>query len=394
MDYPNGKKMKTIINSIELLDANGTSYNSCIDTFKKGNAANVTQHTDPILIGLPKFDIPLTDDELQTELELENYEEHYMPRAIKLAVLSSIRACKNIDIPKNTAVIGVTLQGSQETGGQIWKALFNEKKFISPRWGATVTQSAICTTVSRTLGLTGPSFMINQACSAFITAMNVADLLLNSGQVEAVIVVGVDCATHPFTSYIFSSMSVYTNDVVKPFDKNRSGMALGEATVCYVLTKENRARQALANLAKMSVYNDYYNLTAPSPDGSAGKILLNDITNNNDIMLDSINCHVTATKVGDEAEILSLENLPYSCPIYGLKGSVGHTMASSAGVEIAYSIAGLNNGWVPYTSSTTDPVDSKHQIVLHNILEKEQTNFAKLSFGFGGVSAAVRIEKI
>ena len=100
------------------------------------------------------------------------------------------------------------------------------------------------------------------------------------------------------------------------------------------------------------------------------------------------------TTVGDEAELLALESLPYSCPIYGLKGSVGHTMASSAGVEMAYGIAGLREGWIPYTSTTTDPVETKHQIILHNILHREQTNFAKLSFGFGGASAGVRISKV
>ncbi len=386
--------MKTIINAIELLDANGTSYSSCIENFKKGNAANVSYHEEAPLTGTVKFDIPLSDEQLQIELESEQYEEHFMPRAIKLAVLSAVRATKGLELPKNTAVIGVTLQGSQETGGQIWNALFQQKKFISPRWGATVTQSAICTTISRTLNLTGPSLMINQACSAFITAMNMAELLLNSSQADAALVVGVDCATHPFTTYIFKSMSVYATGSVMPFDKNRCGMALGEAAVCYVLTKENLAQRRLAEVAKISVYNDYYNLTAPRPDGTAGKYLLQQITNNNEIQLDSVNCHSTATIVGDEAELVALESLPYSCPIYGLKGSVGHTMASSAGVEMAYSIAGLQEGWIPYTSTTTDTIDTKHQIVLHNILHQEQSNFAKLSFGFGGASAAVRIGKL
>ena len=316
-----------------------------------------------------------------------------MPRAIKLAMLAVIRATKGLTLPKNTAVIGVTLQGSQETGGAIWKSLFAEKRVISPRWGATVTQSAICTTVSRHLRLTGPSFMINQACSAFITALDVADKFLNSG-CEAAIVFGVDCATHPYSVYIFNSMGVYTKTAVLPFDKNRSGMALGEGACCYVLTKEDKAQHKLAAIGKISTYTDGYNLTAPSPDGAAGKFLLNEISENNKIELGSVNCHITATKVGDEAEMVALESIPYKTHIYGLKGSVGHTMATSAGVEMAYSIAGLNAGWIPYTSSTTDPVDTKHSIVLHNVLKKETTNFAKMSFGFGGVSSGIRIDKI
>jgi 3-oxoacyl-(acyl-carrier-protein) synthase len=385
--------MKTIINNVELIDANGTSYSNCIENYLKGNSANFTRHNYAPLNGLPKFDIPLTDDELDSELEKIDYLESNMTRAIKLAVLAAGRCAVGMNLPKNTPVIGVTLQGSQETGGMVWKALFAEKRMISPRWGATVTQSSICTTVSRHLGLTGPSFMINQACSAFITAFDIAEKFLNSNQCEAVLVFGVDCATHPYTTYIFNSMGVCTKDLVKPFDVNRSGMALGEGVACYIVTKENNARKNLGAIGKISLYNDYYNLTAPSPDGSAGKFLLNEITDNNNIKLDSINCHVTATKVGDEAEILALDSIPYKTHIYGLKGSVGHTMSSSAGIELAYSLAGLNQGWIPYTSTTDETVECKHDIVLKNPIYKETSNFAKLSFGFGGVSGGIRIDK-
>lgn len=385
--------MKTIINGLSLLDANGTNWKDCIDNFLKGNAANFTRHENKPIEGLPKFDIPIDDDTLEQRLDNLGYLESSMPRAIRLAVYSAIEASKNLELPKNTAVIGVTLQGSQETGGLIWKSLFNEKRAVSPRLGATVTQSSICTTVSRHLGLTGPSFMINQACSAFITALDIAEKFLNSNTSDAVLVFGVDCATHPYTTYIFNNMGVYTKDQVKPFATDRSGMALGEGAACYILTKENKAQHKIASIGKISLYNDYYNLTAPNPDGSAGKFLLTELTENNKIKIDSVNCHITATKVGDEAELLALSQLPYTTDIYGLKGSIGHCMATSAAVEMAYSIAGLLNDWIPYTSTTTDPVPCKHNIILHKHKEKETTNFVKLSFGFGGVSGGIRIDK-
>ena len=385
--------MKTIINSIDLLDANGTTYDECITNYLEGRRSNYTRHENAPLIGLPRYDIPLSNDALETELEKVNYFEQGMPRANRLAVLTCARATQGLDIPKDTPVIGVTLQGSQETGELIWKSLFNEKRMISPRWGATVTQSSICTTVSRHLNLTGPSFMINQACSAFITAIDIAEKFLNSGS-ECVILFAVDCATHPYTTYIFNSMGVYTKEIVKPFGVDRSGMALGEGATCYVLTKENRARKKLGSIGRTSLYNDYYNLTAPNPEGVAGKFLLKELTEDNSIKLDSINCHITATKVGDEAEILSLESLPYVTNIFGLKGSIGHTMASSAGIEMAYSVAGLNQGWIPYTSNTTETVPSKHNIILEKPVYQETDNFAKLSFGFGGVSGGVRVDRI
>ena len=69
-------------------------------------------------------------------------------------------------------------------------------------------------------------------------------------------------------------------------------------------------------------------------------------------------------------------------------------MASSAGIEMAYSVAGLNQGWIPYTSNTTETVPSKHNIILEKPVYQETDNFAKLSFGFGGVSGGVRVDRI
>ena len=89
-----------------------------------------------------------------------------------------------------------------------------------------------------------------------------------------------------------------------------------------------------------------------------------------------------------------MEKLPYITDIFGLKGSVGHTLSSSAGVEMAYSIAGLNEGWIPYTSNLETPLPTKHNIIRDNILEKQTDNFIKLSFGFGGVSAGILVESV
>lgn len=385
--------MNSVINSIELMDANGTTYSESVDNFRNLRNPNVTNHTESPVTGLPKYDIPITDDELTLRLKSKNYTERFMPRVIKLAVLTCLNATRNLHLHKNTAVIGVTLQAPLEVSCKIYNSFSSGDKAIRPRLGATNLSSSICTSVSRALNLEGPSFMINQSCSAFLTALDSADMLLNTGRTDMVIVFGVDCASHPVSSYIFNSMGIYSKDKVRPFDKNRDGLALGEASVCYVITREDNAQHRLAVINKISVYNDYYNLTSPDPTGIACKTILSSLTDNFTDKIDSINCHATATVVGDDIEISALESMPYVSNIYGLKGSLGHTMSSSAGVEMAYSINGLNNGWIPYTSNLENSIHTKHNIVSGTVMEKEQENFIKLSFGFGGSSAGARIEK-
>jgi 3-oxoacyl-(acyl-carrier-protein) synthase len=381
-----------IINSFEILDANGKNLPECMANFKKGNQANYNSYLMEPINGLVKFEVPITDEELNIELKELGFTEHYMPRPVKLAVLAALRATKGFKLPKNTAVIGSTLEGSSEVKGTIWESFVAKKTRLSPRLCAVGTASTICTSISRTLNLTGPSFMITQACSGFITALDLADKFLNSGSTDVVLVVAVD-SPQPLNGYMFNSMGVYTHDIVKPFATDRSGMALGEGAVCFLVTKEENAQASVAKITKISLYNDFYNLTAASPDGSAGIFLLEELGATKR-KIDAINAHATGTKVGDDIELRSLEVLPYQTDVYGLKGSVGHTLAASAGIEMAYSISGLNEGWIPYTSTTESLLPSKHNIILHNIVEKETDNFIKLSFGFGGVSAGILVEKM
>ena len=61
--------MKTIINKVELLDANGRNFDECIKNYVKGNQSQFTRHTHNLIKGLPRYDIPLTDEELDIELE-------------------------------------------------------------------------------------------------------------------------------------------------------------------------------------------------------------------------------------------------------------------------------------------------------------------------------------
>jgi nodulation protein E len=272
------------------------------------------------------------------------------------------------------------------------EAFVNNKKRISSKIAASCTPSAICTYVSRNLKFTGPSLVINQACTAFVTGLDYAKYLLHSNTVDNVLLIGVETSSFAPNLYIFNSLGVQTNDSIKPFDKQRSGMVLGDATVTWLLSK-NKTAQSMAQISKTSVYNDCYHLTSHNPDGSAVKFLLDNLTTG---PVDSISCHGTGTVVGDKIEMHGLNQfLKTPTKIYCLKSFTGHTMASSAGVEMSYGIAGMNNGWIPYTALTNDPIDTGiHSLILNQPVKQVNNNFVKLNFGFGGTSGGVLVEKV
>ena len=122
--------MKTVINSIEIVDANGINWDTCVHNYINKVPPNFLFHDQSPILNVPKFDVPLTDIDLQDLLEKQGYDEHSMPRSIKLAMLAVIGATKNLTLPKNTVVIGTTLQGSQETQISVTKSFFENKRTL------------------------------------------------------------------------------------------------------------------------------------------------------------------------------------------------------------------------------------------------------------------------
>jgi 3-oxoacyl-(acyl-carrier-protein) synthase len=378
------------INDIELIDANGHSLNECVKNYLDGKI-NISKSDHLQTKGLPVYAIDLPENQLHEELESYGYSDLFFGYAAKLSMLVAYRIAARNKIPKNTAVVAVSIDGSQQPKLEALEAFWNNEKRVGAKLAATCTGSSICTNISRNLQLTGNSVMINQACSAFIGGLDYAKRLLEQGTVENVLLVGVETSSHPFNLFIFNSLGVHTKNQLLPFDKNRSGMALGDAAVCWLLSAVP-SDNVYAKIDKVSIYNDGYHLTSHNPDSSAVQYLLNELVTET---VDSINCHGTGTVVGDQIEINGLNQfLKNPTPIYGLKSQVGHCMACCAGVEMSYGIVGMLEDWIPYTPLITDPVESSHQIVMNKPLQQKNNNFVKLSFGFGGTSGGVLVEKV
>jgi 3-oxoacyl-[acyl-carrier-protein] synthase-1 len=382
----------TIINNVEILDANGKSLNECVSNFVNKNSPNIKSYNEPGVKDLLKFEIPMSNLEIVEQLKIENYNDFFLNRAISLAILVTLKATKNFHIPKNTTIIGVTLHTPIEITYGIYENYHKNKK-IKPSLGVNSMSSSICSTLSKQLKTNGPNFMINQSCTSFISALETGKNLLDLNKTDMVIITGVDCTANPIDAFIFKSLGIHDNKITKPFSKDRNGINLGEGAVCFVLTNEKNCQNKIAKLEKICFFTDHYTMTGPDPNATSSKNLLRQISNNYDYIIDSINCHATGTLLGDKVELLGLDDIPYDCDIYGLKGSLGHTMSCSSGIEMAYSIYGLNNSWIPYTNSSNIE-NSKHNIVTDLPKFKNINNFVKLSFGFGGSSAAALISKV
>lgn len=233
--------------------------------------------------------------------------------------------------------------------------------------------------------------VVSNACISGVSALVVADCLLQAGTYRHVVVVGVDVLSH-FISSGFLSFKSISESICKPYDAQHDGLSLGEACGSILLTTEH-SRNAVI-LRGGAISNDANHISGPSRTGDGLFYALEEAMQQADVKpcdIDFINLHGTATVYNDEmeAKAIHLAQLQNS-PINSLKPYFGHTLGASGVIETVICIHELKGkqlyGTLGYTESGTSlplNVTSKHQQ-----LQKSKTCI-KTASGFGGCNAAI-----
>src|SRR2546428_1295519 len=107
---------------------------------------------------------------------------------------------------------------------------------------------------------------VSTACASGATALGVAADLLLGDAADLVIAGGYD----PLCRFVmrgFDALRSLTRDRVRPFDRRRSGLLLGEGAALVLLAREPdvRGRQKLGRLLGHASTSDGSHITAPDP---------------------------------------------------------------------------------------------------------------------------------
>lgn len=191
----------------------------------------------------------------------------------------------------------------------------------------------------------------------------------------------------------------------------RDGFIMGEG--CGILTLESlesalkRGSPILAEISGVGLSNDGYHITSPLPDGSGGKLAMQNALKRANIapqQVGYINAHATSTQLGDVAESTAITELfgtkstgtaPY---VSSNKGHIGHLLGASGSVESIFTVLSLKYGRFPHTLNlkTVDETSIinelnliKNESMIDNSIEYALTN----SFGFGGVNTSILFRK-
>jgi len=252
--------------------------------------------------------------------------------------------------------------------------------------------------VARELGVEGPAITVVNACSSGADAISAAAGWLQSGVCDIAIAGGADELNRvPLAG--FNALGIASSEPCRPFDKNRSGLNLGEGAGVMVLETETaataRGAQSSLLVAGCGSAVDAYHLTAPHPEGRGLRRAIFQALEPAGVDAEEIafiNAHGTSTRENDKIEGATLRDLFPNTPVLSTKGYTGHTLGAAGGLEAIFTALGLREGWIP-ASAGFQTLDEEIGF-SPNIGKAEATGRYALStsLAFGGSNAAILIE--
>jgi 3-oxoacyl-[acyl-carrier-protein] synthase-1 len=237
--------------------------------------------------------------------------------------------------------------------------------------------------------------VISNACISGLLAILTAMRLIRSGQYENIVVTGADVITK-FVLSGFQSFQALSNNICKPFDKDRDGINLGEAAATVILSSHKKNDSDI-KVVSGSVSNDANHISGPSRTGEELAQAINITMNDAGLSpadIDFISAHGTATLYNDEmeAKAIALAKLA-SSPVNSLKGFYGHTLGAAGVIESVISIQSLKQNIVLPTKGFVEIGVPVPVNICDEIIKAPLSNCLKTASGFGGCNAAVIFSK-
>ena len=259
---------------------------------------------------------------------------------------------------------------------------------------------AVAASLARAGGFTGHVRTVSTACASGTDAIGLAYRRIASGAADLMVAGGVDAVCELSFSG-FCALKALTRDKVRPFSRNRTGLALGEGAAFLVLEGgRSAARRGATPLGVVAGYasrSDASHLTAPHRDGrglaAAALSALRDGACRSE-EIEYVSAHGTGTPYNDSMETKAIKAAlgarARRVPISSIKGALGHSFGAAGAIEAAVCLLAMRDGIVPPTINLEEPdPDCDLDYVPARAREVPVCTALSLSAGFGGQNAAL-----
>ncbi|CAG5047033.1 unnamed protein product [Parnassius apollo] len=263
---------------------------------------------------------------------------------------------------RTAVVIGACFSESE-------KAWFYDNMEVNDYGINGCSRGSFATRISQWLGVSGPSYIIDTACSSSMYAIEHAYRAIISGNCDTAVVAGANLCLHPIVALQFSR--VYAKLVHAK--TNCDGY------------KEQGITYPAGHIQKV-LLEKFYEEVGISPS-----------------TLEYLEAHGTGTSVGDLEELKAIDAVfspgrPDPLLIGSVKSNMGHSEAGAGVCALAKLCIAYHSGYIPPNINYLKPreVTGLTEGRLQVVTEKRPWSRGKAaasSFGFGGANAHILLEK-
>ena len=276
-----------------------------------------------------------------------------------------------------------------------WEAMARGEQPLD-QWLAALP-AGLSSQVVQAVGSEGPVLAPMSACATGLWALFQGYLLLHTRQCQRVVVAAVDAPITPLTLTGFRRMGAMAKQGCYPFDRDRSGLVLGEGAAAVVLEVQDQASRSFSygQLLGFGLSNDAYHISSSRPDGTlivAKQCLQRSGLRPEDI--DYIHTHGTGTRLNDANEAHMIERLFPSAAVSSTKGATGHTLGAAGLIGTVFSLLSLQQQCLPPCVGLKQPEFDLNFVGVGARCAKAVKHVLCSSFGFGGQNAIVAIARI
>jgi 3-oxoacyl-[acyl-carrier-protein] synthase II len=249
-------------------------------------------------------------------------------------------------------------------------------------------------------GFRAPLQIIANACASGTNAIGHAFHLVRAGLKRRVLCGGYD-AISEMVFVGFDSLQASTTEKVRPFDKMRSGLVLGEGAAVLALedleSALERGTPILAEITGYGISTDNHHLTQPHPSGIGPELAMRRALEDAALApgeADYINAHGTATPFNDASEGAAIAKIfGTHTPVSSTKAMMGHALGAAGAIEAVFSVLAIRGGFLPPNINLREQDTAWELDIIANTARDARVScVVSNSFGFGGTNASLVIE--
>ena len=259
----------------------------------------------------------------------------------------------------------------------------------------------IAAAVAEELGTTGDAAMLPNACAAGNYGIIAAYERIKNGDIKYAFCGGAEKLLE--TEYLgFSRLRSLAPVHCAPFDKNRTGMSIGEGAAVLLLesleSALSRGAKIYAEVIGWGASCDAYSMAIPRPDGSGLSRAIREALKTAQITPDEVDyicAHGTGTTANDRAESQAINDVfGRRVPVSSVKSMIGHAMGAASAIEAAVCCMAVRTDIIPPTIGFRTPDERCDIDCVPNKARRTRVGIAaNNASAFGGNNTCVLFRK-